>query len=301
MAPRGARPSLEDLDLLVAVAEAGSIGAVATARRLSQPQLSRRLSALERRLGTKLLDRSTRGSALTANGQVVVDWAVALLAAADEFSRSVDALGAAAASDLSIAVSMTIAEHLAPRWLGELHVADPRAHVSIRVENSRRVIELVRDGEHELGFVETPAVPAELAHRRVGRDRLTVAVAPSHPWAGRAEPVTAAELAAAPLLVREPGSGTRFTLDRALERYGLTVTEGMVVASNTALKAAASAGVGPVILSSLALEDDVRSGRLREVDVAGLDLQRPFTAVWRPERPLGEAARALLAVAAATT
>lgn len=294
-----ARPSLDDLDLLVAVAEKGSIGAVAQERRLSQPQLSRRLSALERRLGTRLLERSTRGSELTATGQVVVDWAVPLLAAADEFSRSVQALNEAAASDLSVAVSMTIAEYLAPSWLGRLHVSNPHVHVSIRVENSRRVIELVEAGDYELGFVETPAVPAELAHRRVGRDRLMIAVAPTHEWATRSGPVPVTELADTELLVRESGSGTRFTLDRALQRHGLSLREGMVVASNTALRAAATAGVGPIVLSSLALTEDVAAGRLRDVEVAGLDLQRPFTAVWRPERALSDPARALLDVVGA--
>jgi DNA-binding transcriptional LysR family regulator len=282
---------------LVAVAEAGSIGAVAPHLHLSQPQLSRRLSALERRLGTTLLERSTRGTKLTAAGQVVVDWAVVLLDAADEFARSVASLHEAPESNLAISVSMTIAEHLAPSWLGLLHAQDPTTRVSMRVENSAEVVAAVATGKVELGFIETPVPPADLAHCRLGTDRLVVATSPSHPWAAGGTTIDAGVLTHAELLIREPGSGTRQTLDRALAKRGFEVSAGMVMASNAALRSAAIAGVGPVVLSGLAVADDLAAGRLVEIPVTGLDLNRPFSAVWRSESGLTGPAERLLAVA----
>lgn len=289
-------PPLEDLRLLLEVARSGSIGAAAQQHGLSQPSVSRRMTQLERRLGVPLLSRTRRGTTLTANGRVVVDWAEALLEAAADFTRSVGTLKRSRAVEIRVAVSMTIAEHRAPQWLTALHARHPELQVAMVVQNSADVADLVAGGTADIGFIETPRPPQGMRRRRIGTDRLVVAVAPGHPWARRRTPVSAAELAGGYLLVREPGSGTRETLEDALRGSGLSLVDGMVMSSNSALRSAALSGLGPVVLSEMALEPDLTSGRLVEVPVAGLALQRPLTAIWRREEPLGESAAALLAV-----
>ena len=148
-----------------------------------------------------------------------------------------------------------------------------------------------------------------LGRHRVGWDVLTIACHPAHPWVGGAggprdrsqpppPPPTDAEVAATPLLVREEGSGTRDTLERALRRHGLGLTLGMAMASNTALKSAALAGMGPVVLSEVALAGELAAGTLVRVEVPDLPLRRPLTAVWRRDEPLSPGAAALVAVAA---
>lgn len=124
----------------------------------------------------------------------------------------------------------------------------------------------------------------------VGADRLVLVVAPTHAWARRRTPVTAAELAATPLVLRELGSGTREVLDRALGAAGVSATPLLELASSTALKAAAMSGSGPVCLSELAVADELATRRLVEVPLAGLDLHRPLRAVWPAgTRPTGPA------------
>ena len=289
------RPDLEDLAVLVLVARTGSIGRAAEELRLSQPSVSRRVAALEQRLRVRLLHRSPRGTTLTPSGQLVVDWAAGLLAAADDFTRSVHALRERGARAVRAAVSMTIAEHHAPSWVALLH---PHTSVSLLVHNSTEVADLVERGTAEVGFVESPTVRRSLARRRVGWDELAIAVHPSHPWA--AQPTSPATLspgdvAATPLLVREEGSGTRDTLERALRGHGLALTVAMAMASNTALKSAALAGMGPVVLSELALANELASGSLVRVEVSDLPLRRPLTAVWRRGEQLSAGAAALVA------
>lgn len=289
-------PDLDDLRLFAEVAKRGSIGATAQERGLSQPSVSRRMTALERQLGVPLLSRTRRGTTLTSNGRVVVDWAETLLAAAGDFTRSVETLKRSRAVALRVAVSMTIAEHKAPHWLTALHQQHPDLHTALVVHNSTEVAALVEGGTADIGFVETPHLPRGLRRRRIGSDRLSVAVGPDHPWARTRKAISAQELASSYLLVREPGSGTRETLDYALAQHGLELTDGMVMGSNSALRSAAISGLGPVVLSELALGSDVASGRLFAVEVAGLSLVRPFTAIWRRDEPLSEGARRLLHV-----
>lgn len=290
------RPDLEDLDLLVLVARLGSIGQAARELGISQPSVSRRVTALERSLRVPLLHRSKRGSTLTAEGRVVVDWAAALLAEADDFSRAVSTLHEQRGT-LRAAVSMTIAEHYAPRWLARLRAGSPSTAVSLSVHNSTQVADLVEGGHVDIGFVESPKVRRSLRVRRVGWDHLVVAVAPDHPWATRTRPATAQEVAAAPLLVREPGSGTRETLEQTLAGSGLDLAPGLELASNTALKSSALAGIGPVVLAEVGLASELASRALVAVPTE-LALRRPLHAVWRRDRQLSPAALALLEVAA---
>jgi DNA-binding transcriptional LysR family regulator len=296
MTPR--RPDLDDLAMLVLVAETGSIGRAAARLGLSQPSVSRRMTALERSLRVPLLYREPRGTTLTPAGKAVVDWAAVLLGAADDFTRSVQALRVQRAVAVRAAVSMTLAEHLAPRWLTTLRQSEPDAVVSLTVANSTEVAALVEAAHVDIGFVESPAVRRGLRRRRIGTDTLVVAVAPGHEWA-RSAAIPADTLAATPLLVREPGSGTRETIEHALDRAGLDLLPGLELASNTALKSAAVAGMGPVVVSALAVADELAAGRLVQVTVRDLDLGRPLSAIWRAGTDLSPSAAALLAAARA--
>lgn len=291
------RPDLADLDILVEVARVGSIGRAAATRGLTQPSVSRRMDALERALGVPLLMRTRRGSALTPAGRAVVEWAETLLGCADEFSHSVATLQEQRSSAVRAAISVTIAEHHAPRWLRLLHDDHPELTVSVAVHNSTHVADLIEAGSADIGFVEAPSVRDTLHRRRVGSDRLVVAVSPEHPWAEPGVRVDAATVARTPMLLREPGSGTRETYDAALWAHGLVSTVGTVMGSNAALRSAAVAGVAPVVLSKLALGYELESGRLVEVQVEGLSLLRPLTAVWRRGEELAGGAQALFAVA----
>jgi DNA-binding transcriptional LysR family regulator len=289
---------LGDLALLVRVAQLGSLGRVAEEAGLSQPSLSRRMVRLERALRLSMLERGPRGTTLTPAGRVVVDWAEELLGAARRFDESVAALRAHRTSTLRVAASMTIAEHLAPTWLSKLRDLQPDTVVAMSVHNSADVVDAVEHGRADVGFVESPKVRRGLRRRRLVWDTLVVVVAETHPWARRTRPVTASELAAEPLLVREPGSGTRETIDEALAARDLELTTLQVLASNAALKSSALVGIGPAVLSSLAVVDEIGSGRLVALRLRDLDLQRPLSVVWREGAQLPPAADVLVRLAA---
>lgn len=295
-------PDTESLALLVRLAETGSLGQAAERLGISQPAASKRLATLEKRLGLALVERSTRGSRLTESGQMVTEWAKRVLAELDVLLHGAEALRARRAAQLSVAASMTVAEHLMPGWITELRRTEPELYVGLQVTNSAAVAELVRRGEVDLGFVESPAVPRGLRARRVAADRLAVVVAPGHPWAKRRRPVGPAELAGTALVVRESGSGTRETLERAMERAGVGKVRALVeLGSTTAVRGAVAAGSGPAVLSVLAVAADLAEGRLAEAPVREIDLRRQLRAVWRAGAPLAPPAAALLAVAARTT
>ncbi|NPC96943.1 LysR family transcriptional regulator [Nocardioides sp. zg-DK7169] len=293
------RPDLVALDLLVRVAETGSLGAAARALGMAQPNASRAIQRLERQLGLALVVRTPSGSRLTTEGEVVVSWAREALEATDRIVLGARSLAAQRAAQLTVSASLTIAEHLAPAWLARFAATHPDLHVSLRVGNSVQVLAALRSGEVPLGFVESPGVPAGFAASVVATDALVVVVGRTHPWARRRTPLGAAELAAAELVLREEGSGTRDTLARALGDAGVELGPARLELASTAAVTAAAVAGGAAVLSELAVAAEVAAGRLVVVEVDGLDLRRRLRAVWLRERRPDGAAAELVRVARA--
>ncbi|MFI6692458.1 LysR family transcriptional regulator [Streptomyces sp. NPDC050433] len=283
-------PELGALELLIAVARHGSMGGAARELGISQPAASSRIRSVERQLGVSLFDRSPSGSRLTEAGALVTDWARRIMEAAEAFDAGAQALRDRRDSRLRVAASMTIAEYLLPGWLIALRAARPDTAVSLLAGNSGAVAARLLGGQADLGFVEGLAVPGGLDGTVIGRDRLVVVVAPAHPWSGRRTALTAAELAAAPLILREEGSGTRQVLDAALASYGGLAEPLLELSSTTAVKAAVVSGAGPSVVSELAVGEELASRRLTEVEVTGIELRRELRAVWPTgHRPSGPA------------
>lgn len=272
---------LVGLEVFLDTIRLGSISAAAREHHLSQPSATERIRQLERRLGVRLLTRGPGGSLPTAEGEAVAGWAHEVVAAIERLAAGAGALRARGErAPLRIMASLTVAEYVLPDWL-HAHRGSGGAPVELAVGNSVAVARAVADGTVQLGFVETPRRFPGLAAATVGGDRLTVVVAPGHPWARRRRPLTADDLAGAPLLVREPGSGTRDAFESALAAAGCGLAAPLaVLASTTTLKAAAMAGDGACVLSELAVAGELATGRLRAVEVTGLDLSREFRAVW---------------------
>ena len=277
---------LPALDLLLSVAETGSVGRAAQAHGISQPSASARLARLERRLGVPLLVRSRRGSLLTPAGQAVAVWTQQVVGAAHTLADGVLSLRADRAARLRVAASLTVAEYMLPAWLLGLRRTHPDTEISAEVSNSHGVCEMVRAGAADLGFVESPDIPADLSRRRVGEDRVALVVSAGYPLAARAgHDLPIADLLEQPLLLREPGSGTRDTFLGALERVlgsPPSLPHATSLGSTTTILATARAGGGIGVVSARAAEE---RGELVELRVPGLDLRRPLHAVWLGNRP----------------
>lgn len=290
-------PDLTALELLVGVADHGSLSSAARALGMAQPNASRSIGRLERHLGVNLVVRSTAGSRLTPEGLLIVDWARTALDATSTLLDGAEAL-AAGNSTLTVAASQTVGEHLLPLWLSRLRVQHPEATVTVEIENSAAVTAAVLSGQAGLGFIEDPDAPRGLHIWTVDRDELVVVIAPTHPWARRRKPLTIDDLAATPLLVREPGSGTRVAVEHAV---GGDLQIAQVLHSNAAIRVSAQAGTAPAVLSRIAVADALASGALLEVPVedegARKHLRRDLRAVWTGPRRLSGVAADLVTIA----
>lgn len=299
--PLSARlPELSALELLAAIADTGSLSAAAREMGLTQQAVSSRLKAIEAQTGVRLVNRTTRGSTLTPSGVVVAGWTEQLLDAARLLDAGLASMRTQARAHLKVAASLTIAEQLLPRWLVSMQVTarrrgDAAPEVTFTATGSEEVIDAVRAGEAELGFIEIRGSTKGLRTKVVARDELVLVVPPEHKWSRRAAPLTAAELGQSFLVSRK--SGWHHLLgDATTTGDDASTPEVLEFGSAASVRAAVLAGAGPAVMSRLAVRDDLTEGRLKAIPVADIDWRRDLRAIWVGERtPPAGAARDLLA------
>lgn len=261
------RPSLHQLEVFVAVARDGNVRAAAERVSRSQSAASMAIADLEARLGQPLFDRAGRKLVLNANGARLLPRAIALLDHATEVELAVrDDF----ALPLRLAASLTIGNHLLPPLVAEWRRAHPATTVKLTIGNTRDVADAVLAFEADLGFVEGSVQHEALALTAWTTDQMVICASPAHPLAsGRA---TRADLAAADWIVREPGSGTRETVDAGLMKPLGWPRPAMELGSSEAIRQAVAAGAGLCCLSRHAVADALAARTLVEVDA---DLEPP--------------------------
>jgi DNA-binding transcriptional LysR family regulator len=293
-------PDLDSLRLLLEIDETGSLGRAGVVHGISQPAVSARVRSMEAVVGFPLVERGARGSTLTPAGVLVAGWARDVLTAAGTLAVGAASLRGHRESQLRVAASMTVAEHLLPGWLVRLAAQNPDASTGLVAMNSAQVAETVLGGRADLGFVEGPGIPPGLDATTIGHDHLAVVVPPTHPWARPGRTVDAAELAATRLVAREPTSGTRTTAEAALAPHATPAAPLLELSTSGAVLAAVAAGAGPAILSELAIGDNVAAHRVVRVSTRGVDFRRPLRAVWPHGQRPSRLGRDLLTIARRT-
>lgn len=276
-APRPLRaPDIDELRTLCAAAELGSLGRAAVRLHTSQPALSKRLSNLEALAGTRLLDRSPQGVKLTPAGRRLYEEARRLLMQAERVSEVLDGI-AHAGGPVRLAASHSATDALVADLLGHLGQGSALA-VELVSANSSVVRDLVADGRADLGVAASRPNRTPYPGARelpLAPDEVICAVPPRHGWAGRAS-VTLEQFLQTPMVVRDPSSNARWTVDSVLRERELHAAPPLVEAGTpSAARRESLARNAPLLLSR-----SVLAGQgFHEVAVEGLSFRRAYVLV----------------------
>jgi DNA-binding transcriptional LysR family regulator len=280
------------LETFRVVATAGSVTAAARALHLSQPAVTGQIRQLESECGRPLFARSARGMALNAAGLALLARARAIHDLLDEASLAVQ-VDASLTGVLELAASTTNAAYVVPQLLAGFVRAHPTVGVRMHVGNSDHVLDAVRRGNVPFGLVEGLTRAAGVRLARYLDDPL-IAVCAAAPGAAGAlgALTTVRDLDRVPILWREPGSGTRAVVERALRAVKRRARSGdLELGSTEAIKEAAARGLGIAFVSRWSVQAELASGRLRAVALRGLAISRTLSWVMPSEEPGGLAGR----------
>ena len=285
--------SLENFRIVVfrAVAEQLSFRKAAEELYLTQPAVSLQIKALEEELGVQVFDRAGAQITLTQAGTILLRYARQVNSLFVQVEREIVALTGDHAGQLALGASTTIAQYVLPRLLGEFCKEHPRVHPTLISGNTEHIVDAVEKQKIELGLIEGPARSRTIKTKPFLEDDLLLIVPAAHEWA-ELESISSAEIASAPLLMRERGSGTRRVVEMALERQGLkhkSLRIMMELDSTEAIKSAVEAGLGVGFVSRWAMAKDLRLGtHFKIVEVSGLRIKRSFSVAYTSGvEPLG--------------
>jgi DNA-binding transcriptional LysR family regulator len=277
-------------------AERESFTAAAADFGVTQAAVSQRIAALEKELRVSLFDRRAGRSSLTEAGRELYELARRIFELHHEARERLGGLHPAISGELPFSASSVPGECYLPALLSSFGKQYPRVRVRATVGDSDSVIRDVARGRALLGLIGQKAETPSLDVRPIGADTLVLVVSAEHPWASK-RVVSLKAVLREPLIIREPGSGTRCAVQRGLEAVGLSLDElniTLQLSSNAAIKDAVRRGLGVAFLSTMAVRREIEANELRAVSVRGLNLTRDLYLVVHRRRPLCPAAAAFV-------
>ncbi len=263
------------LMIFLAVAEEGGISRGAERLYISQPAVSKQLGLLEASLGLTLLERTPKGTILTEAGRVLAGYARRLSGLEEEAAAAMAELRGVERGTLTLGASLTVGAYLLPPLLAEYARRYPHIVLSLQIANTETIQARLREGALDLALTEGLADDPELTAEVFAHDELVAVAPPGHPLLAEAS-VTAARFAREPLILREPGSGTRAVVEQAFRERGLMLTPRLSLGSTEAIKGAVAAGAGLAMVSRLAVNLELETGRLALLPLSDLTLRRPL-------------------------
>ena len=257
--------SMRALECLVTIVEQGSLTQAAAVLHLSQPALSHQIAAIERELGTPVIERLPRGIRPTAAGLAAAAEAGVALAAADRAVIAGRRAAAGTGGRIRIACAETMTAWVLVPVLRAWRRRFPDVELDLREYTSAdRMVEVLLAGGADLTVGPPPTRTDE--HTEVlGREEIVVVAAAEHRFAGLAA-VPLAELAAEPLVHYNPDNGNAVWVDQFAAKRGVVLPQPVLRTGSPRTAAQlAAAGMGVTIVPFSALTPRP-GGTIRSLD-----------------------------------
>jgi len=286
---------LNQIDAFLAVYRASSFSNAATVLHLSQPAISRRISLLEQDLGASLFERERGGPRLTPAGEAFLPHALAVRAATLEAVAAVQSLQADQSEAVRLCMVGTLASTGLTRQLIEFRRDHPEVRLQLRTARSAEVSQFVRSGEAHLGLRYFPDPAPDLEGHRCMDEDLVVVCGSGSDWPGDRR-LSPRELVGTPWITFPlAGSGEPFaeSMKYQLRRCGLANADLIVIDSLTAQKRMVEAGFGLSLVPVSSIEEELRLGALRVLQVPEMETKVPVVLIQRKGANHREAVQSL--------
>ncbi|TSE22715.1 LysR family transcriptional regulator [Tepidimonas aquatica] len=282
--------TLHQLRIFRAVAEQGSFARAAEALHLASPTLSLQVKQLSEMVGQPLFEQIGRRIYLTAAGRALAEAAVDVDDRLRRLAEDMAALQGVEKGSVRLAILTTV-KYVVPKLLGSFAAAHPGIEVAMVVGNRDTLLQRLGANRDDLYILGQPPQDWDVVCEPFADNPLVVVAPPSHPLA-RERAIDPRRLAGEPFILREPGSGTRATMQRFFDALGVPLRARLEVGSNEAIKQTVAGGLGLAVLSAHTVVAELALGELVQLDVQGFPLLRQWHVVYPRGKRLSPAAAA---------
>ena len=257
---------------------------------MTQPAVSMQIKELERAVGLPLFDRSARKIALSTPGEYFLVHARRMLAALKDAADTVARMKGVESGRLTIGIVST-AKYFVPKLLAEFRREHPAVELRLEVGNKQALVAQLLGNEVDLAIMGTPPRELDTRAEPFASNPLVMIAAPEHPLAQLSQ-VPPGLLGNEVFLVREPGSGTRASMEIFIKERRIHPAMMIEMSSNETIKQAVMAEMGISFLSAHTMALELNAGLIRILDVDGLPLLRRWHIVNMRAKLLSPAAEA---------
>ncbi len=262
------------LQVFMMAARAGSFTAAARNLNMSQPAVSMQIRNLQAYLGVDLFAREGRTMNLTPAGEAMLPLAERILSLTNEAEDMVRGMSSEVCGRLRLGCSAHSADYVLPLLIERFQRSYPDVGFSIEVMSLAEVQQSLLDGVVDFGFTATAGPCEGIVCRTLFRDMIVLVVPAGHPWQGL-DSIMPHQLVEAQFICQNRESACRETVSRALERFGIDVSQfnvRMEMGSPEAIVSAVEHGLGVSFVPLLSVAPRVPLGKLAIVDVEGIQL-----------------------------
>jgi DNA-binding transcriptional LysR family regulator len=286
---------INQLEVLVAVAQEKSFSRAAETLHRTQPAVSQAIRRLETELGEPLFDRSSKDGTLTGAGQVLFEFAQQMLNLRQHAHSALKELKDLHRGKLSLSANEYTVMYLLP-VIPVFRARHPHIKIEVKRSLASRIPSEILGRETEIGIMSFKPNDPTVAAVPVLMDELALIVAPEHPLAGKTT-VSVRELGAESFIAHNVPSPYREKVVRTFEKYKTPLNISMELPTLEAIKRFVERGMGVALVPRLAAQTEIARGQLAALTVREMKLERRLHLVYRKGATLSHAARAFLRVA----
>jgi DNA-binding transcriptional LysR family regulator len=264
---------LRQLEIIRAIAEAGSFTAAGEKLHVSQSAISRQILLLEDELGEPVFHRIGRRIRITPVGESLLQLSRRVFQDLQDTVAGISDTRASLGGTMRLVGGMTVCLYVFPVLLAEVRRIHPNLDLKITVGSAERSIAMLRSGAGDLGLLTLPVDVDDLISKPVLEEELLLVTYPTHPLASK-KSITPADLADQAFVLFETGSITRRLVEGFFREEGLEPEIIMETENVEIIKAMVRHGLGISIIPWQAASVDVQNGQLFCSRIEGRSLHR---------------------------
>jgi LysR family transcriptional regulator, low CO2-responsive transcriptional regulator len=284
--------TLHQLKVFEATARHGSFTRAAEELFLTQPTVSMQVKQLTKAIGLPLFEQVGKRLYLTDAGRELYSTCQEIFQRLDQLEMTIANFKGMKQGKLRIAV-ITTTKYFMPRLLGPFCQSYPGIDVSLTVTNHERVIERLANNQDDLYVMSQLPEHVDVKSHPFLENPLVVVAPYDHPLVGQRN-IPFKRIVEESFIMREPGSGTRGTLQKLLDEQKLSVKMRLELGSNEAIKQAVASGLGLSVLSRHTLMPETSNPELAILDVEGFPISRQWYVVYLSGKQLSVVANTFL-------
>ncbi|ADQ07254.1 transcriptional regulator, LysR family [Caldicellulosiruptor hydrothermalis 108] len=274
--------TLRDIEIFVTVCELKSMSAAAKKLYMSQPAVSQAISQIEGEFQIKLFDRIGKKLSLTYTGEILYSYGRRILNLVKEAENILYDVRNMRMGRLNVGASTTVGIYLLPKIIGDFR-EKYSVDVYFTIDNTAGIEKLILDNAIDLGIVEGPVHSRDIVVIPYIDDELYLVSSKNHRWAEKRS-ISPEEIENEDIIMREKGSGTREVFEQTMAKNNVRYRIKYVLNSTEAIKKAIEANIGVSVISKLAVEKEIRDGRLAKVNIENIRFERKFSIIYHKDK-----------------